>query len=320
MAHDVHDAFFKAMFSQPEQAAGELQLVLPPALAARIDFASLTLCPGSFVNDELSQQHTDLLFSAPLAGRDTFFYVLFEHKSDPDALTAFQLLRYMVRIWEDFLKTRPNAKRLPAIIPVVLHHGEHGWATARSFQELLDVDQEVLDDLGELVPRFRFVLDDLGLESDEALRQRAMSALGRLSLWCLRHARSPEQIVDGMGQWVSLVREVRRAPHGMAALVTIWRYVLLVGERFGPDDMVARLLAAAGEDEKEEIVTAGEQLIERGRKEGTQKTLLKQLQVRFGALPDSVLARVKAAGSAELDLWAERILTAPTLEDILGGT
>lgn len=82
---------------------------------------------------------------------------------------------------------------------------------------------------GELVPRFRFLLDDLGLESDAALQHRAMSALGRLSLWCLRNARTPEQIVDGMGRWMDLVREVHRAPNGMAALVTIWRYVLLVG-------------------------------------------------------------------------------------------
>jgi hypothetical protein len=327
MPHDVHDAFFKAMFSQPEQAAGELQLVLPAKLAARIDFPALTLCPGSFVDEALSRQHTDLLFSAPLAGRDAFFYLLFEHKSAPEALTAFQLLRYMVRIWDDFLKTHPSAKRLPAIIPVVLHHGEGGWSCARSFQELLDVDEEVLAELGEHVPRFRFLLDDLGLESDETLRQRAMSALGRLSLWCLRNARTPEQIVEGMSQWMGLVREVRQAPNGMAALVTIWRYVLLVGDRFGPEDLVARLLAAAGEDGKEEIVTAGEQLIERGRKEGLKeglqqgqkKTLLRQLQARFGALPDSVLVRVKAAGSAELDLWADRILTAPTLEDVLGG-
>jgi hypothetical protein len=320
MAHDVHDAFFKAMFSQPEQAAGELRLVLPPALVARIDFAALTLCPGSFVDETLSWQHTDLLFSAPLAGRAAFLYLLFEHKSAPDALTAFQLLRYVVRIWEDFLKTHPKAKRLPAIIPVVLHHGEGGWTCARSFQELLDVDKEVLDDLGDLVPRFRFLLDDLGLESDEALRQRAMSALGRLSLWCLRNARTPEAIVQGLGRWLGLVREVRRAPNGMAALVTIWRYVLLVGDRFGPEDLVARLLAASGEDGKEEIVTAGEQLIERGRKEGQQKMLLKLLQARFGALPDAAVARVNAAGPAELDLWAECVLTAPTLEDVLGGT
>jgi len=57
--------------------------------------------------------------------------VLFEHKSGPEGLTAFQLLRYMVRIWEDFVKGHPGAKLLPAIVPVVVHHGEGGWTAAR---------------------------------------------------------------------------------------------------------------------------------------------------------------------------------------------
>jgi hypothetical protein len=168
------------------------------------------------------------------------------------------------------------------------------------------------------VPRFRFLLDDLAGETDEALRQRAMSALGRLALWCLRNARNPEAIVKGLGKWLGLVREVRRAPSGMAALVTIWRYVLMVGDRFGPDDLVQRLMAAVEEDEKEDIVTAGEQLIERGMRKGQQKTLLKLLQTRFGVLPEAAVARVNAAGTAELDLWVERVLTAPSLEDVLG--
>ena len=70
--------------------------------------------------------------------------------------------------------------------------------------------------------------------------------------------------------------------------------------------------------EKEEIVGVTEQFVELGRKEGMQKALLKLLQTRFGVLPEAAVARVKAAGSAELDLWLERTLTAPTLTDVLG--
>lgn len=327
MAHSVHDALVKATFSQVEHAAGELRLALPAALAARIDFTALKLCPGSFIDEALSARYTDLLFSAPLSGRPAYLYLLFEHKSGPEALTAFQLLRYMVRIWEEHLKNKPKAQRLPAIVPVVLHHGEGGWTVARSFEELLDVDADTLMDLGVHVPRFQFLLDDLDRETDEALHRRAMTALGRLTLWCLRHAWTPEQIVKGMGRWLDLVAEVRRGPKGVAALATLWRYVLLVGHKFGPKDLSARLVAAVGQEGKEEIVTAGEQLIEQGRlkgllegrREGQRTTLLKLLRARFGELPATVLARVNAAELTELDLWTERILTAPTLSGVLGG-
>jgi predicted transposase YdaD len=324
MGHNVHDALFKAIFSQVEHAAGELRVVLPPGLAARIDWGTLTLRPGSFVDEALALQHSDLLFSATLSGRMALIYVLCEHKSGPEGLTAFQLLRYMVRVWEDHRQRHPEARLLPAIVPVVVHHGEGGWTVARGFEELLDVDEETLADLGAHVVRFRFVLDDLSQESDEALRARAMSALGRLSLWCLRNARRPEQIVAGVREWLGLVQEVRRAPNGMAALVKLWRYVLEVGERFGPEDLVARLTAAMGPKEKEAVVTAGEQLVERGRQEGErkgqQKVLLKMLRARFGELPEAVVAQVNAAGSAELELWIDRILaeTAPSLAEVLG--
>lgn len=56
----------------------------------------------------------------------------------------------------------------------------------------------------------------------------------------------------------------------------------------------------------------------KGLAEGQRSTLLRQLRSRFGALPADVIARVLAADGAQLDLWTERILTAPTLSAVLG--
>ena len=48
--------------------------------------------------------------------------------------------------------------------------------------------------------------------------------------------------------------------------------------------------------------------------------LLKQFRLRFGELPAAIVARVEAAEVPELDLWAERFVTASRLEDVLGPT
>jgi len=45
--------------------------------------------------------------------------------------------------------------------------------------------------------------------------------------------------------------------------------------------------------------------------------VLKQLTLRFGALSEDVIARVQTAPSEELELFAERVLTAQTLDEIL---
>jgi len=45
--------------------------------------------------------------------------------------------------------------------------------------------------------------------------------------------------------------------------------------------------------------------------------LLKQLRVRFGALPETEVARVQAASAEQLERWTERVLSAATLAEVL---
>ncbi|HSK03807.1 MAG TPA: Rpn family recombination-promoting nuclease/putative transposase, partial [Kofleriaceae bacterium] len=55
MIPNPHDALFKAVLSKPEHARGVLRAVLPPALAEALDWQSLTLRPGSFVDLALKE-------------------------------------------------------------------------------------------------------------------------------------------------------------------------------------------------------------------------------------------------------------------------
>jgi hypothetical protein len=242
--------------------------------------------------------------------------------------------------WEGFLVEHPKARRLPAILPLVVHHSETGWRGQTAFEALLDLDTATLAALAEHMPHFRFVLDDLSAETDDALRKRAMTELGRLALGCLRHAREPAKLVGLLASWADLVRQVRAAPGGMAALAAIWRFTLTVSEPLPAEELLANLQEAVGKDVEEEIMTVADQLREEGRVEGRregvveglrkgvvegrregvvegQRTmLLKQLVARFGALPDAVEARVRAADATQLDRWAERVLTAPKLDAV----
>jgi hypothetical protein len=106
----------------------------------------------------------------------------------------------------------------------------------------------------------------------------------------------------------------------MAALVLIMRYIFATNEPAEPEMLVQRLLAAVGEEGKEEIMTAADQLMERGREQGIKlgrrEMLLDQLRERFGALPDVAVARVTAAGMTELQTWSKRVLRASTLDGV----
>lgn len=63
-----------------------------------------------------------------------------------------------------------------------------------------------------------------------------------------------------------------------------------------------------------------QQLLEaeqRGEEKGEAALLLRQLERRFGALPDWARDRVRAAGTVAMEEWGLRVLDAGSLEEVL---
>lgn len=101
MAPHPHDRLFKRIFEDREHAAGQLRSMLPGEVAEPLDWQTLELCSGSFVDPALVPHHTDLLFSIAWHDRSRArAYLLFEHQSTTDGMMPFRLLRYLVRIWD----------------------------------------------------------------------------------------------------------------------------------------------------------------------------------------------------------------------------
>ena len=70
-------------------------------------------------------------------------------------------------------------------------------------------------------------------------------------------------------------------------------------------------------------MTAGQQLIEqgieRGRKQGIQEVLLRQLRQRFAGEVDAhIEQRIAAASIEQIEAWSMRVLSAATLADCTG--
>ena len=58
--------------------------------------------------------------------------------------------------------------------------------------------------------------------------------------------------------------------------------------------------------------------MEHGRRAGKALVIGWQLQVRFGELPDWVQTKLNAASETQLDAWTDQLLTAASIEAILG--
>ncbi len=323
-----HDALFKAIFSDPDAAEGELRAILPLAIAARIDFSTLHLEPGSFVDEELRSRHSDLLFSATVAGREARLYLLFEHRSTPDPWLAFRLLIYEVRIWEAALASDPSRQKLPAIVPVVVHHGPIGWTAACEFSELLDLDDFERELFAPLLPRFAFVIDDLAVRSPDEIMGRVLPNAAKLALMALRDVRDAMDIRTWLRTMAELIRALMAEPQGFRAFATIIRYIFLTRSRTDVEGLAAeaeRIALGAGAP----VMTTARQLIEQGIEQGLEQgiqrgvergvraTLVRQLTLRFGPPSELIRARIDGATSAELERWTDRVLTATSIEDVV---
>ena len=81
----------KAVFSKPENATAAIKPLLPEALAEATDWASLTLEPGSYIDEELVERQTDLLFRVDIRRhRSTLLLALraSERAGRTDAISA----------------------------------------------------------------------------------------------------------------------------------------------------------------------------------------------------------------------------------------
>ena len=230
------------------------------------------------------------------------------------------MLRYNVRIWEDFLKKHPEAKHLPVIVPMVLHHGKDGWTTSRQMLDLFDVKEPLRSVLVPYLPDFTFVLDDLALKSDEELRGRAMTAFARLALWFLRDARQGT-LLEHWKAWASVLLELLTHPTGLKALELLLRYFSYVAAAPAPEKLRNKLLLELGPKAEEVFMTYVEiwkaEGEAKGRTEGEAKGVLTVLRARGLTVDDATRDRVLACRDLPtLERWHVNAVTATSVDEV----
>ena len=113
---------------------------------------------------------------------------------------------------------------------------------------------------------------------------------------------------------------------GFAALRAVFAELLggmmgpLVADVRVPEGLleVRNMLATRAETWKQQWLQEGKQKGEQeGRRKGEAAMLLRQLERRFGALPDWARDRIAAADTAALEEWGLRVLDAGSLDDVL---
>ncbi|HZN40047.1 MAG TPA: Rpn family recombination-promoting nuclease/putative transposase [Planctomycetota bacterium] len=312
-----HDALFRGIFGAPPRAAELLRHLVPWRLERRIDWSSLRAVECIFVDETLRHQKADLLFTARVSGTRTQVYLLLEHKSGPYRLTVFQVARYVVRIWERWLAERPYARSLPAVLPLVLFHGQRRWRGPQQLSKLVALPPSLRSWCGAL-PEFSFEIVDLNQRGVRRLARTRLPLPSLLPLLHLQEVRGHEDTVALLRRWTGYYRELLAMPGGEPIVRRLVSYVAAVSR----DDPLRLRAAYKRIDRTTEAnymhyITTAERMRRKGKREGRIDLLKVQLEERFGPLPQAVLSRLAAATAADLDRWARRILKAKTLRTTL---
>ncbi|MFF2554104.1 Rpn family recombination-promoting nuclease/putative transposase [Nocardia sp. NPDC058058] len=241
-----------------------------------------------------------------------------EHQSRSDQLMAFRMLEYMVAIWNRYLRLNQGARRLPAVIPVVVHCDPNGlrWRAPTELSDLLDIDPAARTSLGDHLPRLRFILDDLGATDVAALRARQLSPVTKVLLITLKIAPGNAQLGHDL---LPLAHELRLLlEQHPAEFDQVMTYLWGVGKT--NLDGFEPLIDQLGPRAKEKMMTAAEQFRIEGRAEGRieerVEILLDLLASKFGTVPDRIITLISGAEPAQLRKWCTRVLAANTLDEV----
>ncbi|MFT4465895.1 MAG: Rpn family recombination-promoting nuclease/putative transposase [Sodalis sp. (in: enterobacteria)] len=255
-----HDATFRQFLNQPAIARDFMEIHLPAELRAICDLNTLKLESGSFVEEDLRQYFSDVLYSLKTTTGDAYVHVLIEHQSTPDKHMAFRLLRYAVAAMQRHLEA--GHKTLPLVIPVLFYTGRRS-PYPYSTNWLREFDDPEL--AGKLYSGDFPLVDVTVIPDDEIMTHRSMAALTLLQKNI--HQRDLAELTDRLA--TLLMEDWLASPQ----VISLEYYLLQAGESSNAEAFV-RDLAQRVPQHGDQLMTIAQQLeqkgIEKGRAEGIQ--------------------------------------------------
>jgi hypothetical protein len=326
-----HDALYHRLFSHSGVVAQLLRGFADGPWLAELDLDAMERLNTKFHADTGQRREGDMVWRIPRRdGADSFLLLLLEFQSTSDRYMALRVLTYAGLLWQQLVREQrlPPDGMLPPLLPVVLYNGDARWRAPAALAGLVGLP--AASPLWHWQPALRYHLIDAGAFSAADLAARD----GLPALWFrLEAAADPAQMVavaDAVLAWL--------AEHpGFAAARRVFADLLgamlapLGAEVTVPEDLleVRNMLSTRAEQWmerwKEQCKQAWllewreesrQEEREVGRQAGEAAMLLRQLQRRFGALPDWAAERVRAADVSTLEEWGLRILDAGTLDDV----
>jgi predicted transposase/invertase (TIGR01784 family) len=273
IVNNPHDKFFKQVLGDKETTMDFLTNYLPGNLLEVIDLNSLVIQKESFIEKELQEHFSDLMYRVKIKDREGYLYLLFEHKSYLYKATALQLLKYIVSFWEQ--KTnKEKTNTLPPVIPLVLYHGKARWQLKHNLSSVIEGIEDLPEAIKRFIPNFEYLFFDFSPYSAEEIRGGVEL---RIFISILNAMfKEEEEFLATVTRSMQALEELGRGQKAIDYLETMVRYIISAREDISYKEIhgaVKNVSPKGGEM----LMTIAEKLInegmEKGRQEGMEMTL-----------------------------------------------
>jgi len=323
-----HDALYHRFFADPAVVAQLLREFAAGPWLEGLDLDGMERVNTKFHADTGERREADLVWRIPRRdGGDAYVMLLLEFQSTPDHWMALRMLVYAGLLWQQLVREQrllPDG-RLPAILPIVLYNGDPRWRAPLELRDLIGLPET--SPMWHWQPASRYLMIDEGAFSSEILAGRdGLPAL----LFRLENSSRPDQLVGLANEGLAWFGGHPGFEAARKVFVELLRAAMAP---LGPDirvpeelleirNMLVTRMEKWMEEWKQQQLLEGqkrgeERGEERGRQQGEATLLLRQLERRFGVVPDWVRDRVHAADTAIIEEWGLRLLDAASLEEVL---
>ncbi len=311
-----HDRFFKRFFGDLEVAKDFLSNYLPDEILSRLELDTLQLEKESFIDPELRNHFSDLLFTVRLKTTAVIYiYLLIEHKSSPEKWVAFQLLRYIVQFWER--QQQSGCEKLPLILPIVFYHGEDRWTVSRRLSAL--IDSAGMESLLKFAPDFEYDLRDMSVRGGAEIKGQPKLRAG-LSL--LRYIFSDE-LAQRLPEAFRNLRAMRR-PDALEFARSILAYLSRAGKKVKKEVVRKTMEQVFAEEEFDKSALFIQEWMEEGREEGREEgahtslvsIALLQLRYKLGELDEASAGQINALSNRLLEDLCIALIEFQSLADL----
>lgn len=288
-----HDAAFRSFLANPDVARDFLELHLPAEYRQLCDLSTLKLEPATFVEPDLHQYASDILWSVKTTGgEDGYIYTLIEHQSTENLYMPFRMLRYSVAAMQRHLEQH---KTLPLVIPVLFYHGER--SPYPYSMNWLDCFEDPA--LAAKIYTKPFPLVDITVVDDnEIMNHRRMAALTLL----MKHIRQRDMLMC-LDNLVRALQDIQDEEQ----ITVLFNYLLNGSEHVTVEFL--QTLAQRLPQHEDSIMTLAERLkqegIQQGIQQGVQQGALQKAreiarELRNAGMPTAQICQLTGLSEAEL--------------------